>query len=141
MKSKNLHVGSLSTPRFRALLPALGWASIIFVLSSFPGSAYPATDLVNADKLVHIAIYGLLGGLCARGLLRGWALGPWPTLAVATLASTLYGVLDELHQWFVPGRNADWRDGVADAVGALAGAALIGVWVGRWGRGRARAVR
>ena len=70
MKSKNLHVGSLYTGRFRALSPALVWALTIFVLSSFPGSAYPPTDIVNADKLVHIAIYGLLGGLCARGLLR-----------------------------------------------------------------------
>ncbi|HEV8150866.1 MAG TPA: VanZ family protein [Gemmatimonadales bacterium] len=129
------------TGRFRALIPALVWALTIFVLSSFPGSAYPPTDIVNADKLVHIAIYGLLGGLCARGLLRGWAFSPWATLAVATLSASLYGVLDELHQWFVPGRNADWRDGVADAIGALAGTVLIGVLVGRWGRGRARAVR
>jgi VanZ family protein len=131
----------LSTRRFRALIPALVWAATIFVLSSFPGSAYPSTDLVNADKLVHIAIYALLGGLCMRGLLRGWQLRPRVGLLVAAGAATLYGVLDELHQWFVPGRNADWRDGVADAVGALLGAAVIGVVVGRWGRGADRAVR
>jgi hypothetical protein len=141
MKSKNLHVGSLATGRFRALIPALAWAATIFVLSSFPGSAYPATDLVNADKLVHVAIYGLLAALGARGLLRGWGMGSGRVLAVAAAASTLYGLTDELHQWFVPGRNADWRDVVADGVGALLGAALIVLLVGRRGGGASGALR
>src|SRR5688572_17265433 len=141
MKSKNLHVGSLPTERFRALAPTLGWAATIFVLSSFPGSAYPTTDLVNADKLVHVAIYALLGGLCARGLARGWSLGTGRALSLAAMTAALYGVTDELHQWFVPGRNADWRDVVADAAGAVLGAGLV-VLLARGGRrGGARALR
>lgn len=141
MKSKNLHVG-ISNPRpIRPLIPALIWAAIIFVLSSLPGSAYPPTDLVNADKLVHVAIYGLLGALAARGLRLGWGWHRVRTILVAALGSILYGLSDELHQWFVPGRNADWRDLVADAVGAVLGAALIAlVWGGRR-RGGARALR
>src|SRR5687768_2819921 len=105
MKSKNLHVGMSPPGRIRPLIPALVWAAIIFVLSSLPGIAYPTTDLVNADKLVHVAIYGLLGGLCARGLLRGWGVPVRRALALAAVAATLYGLTDELHQWFVPGRN------------------------------------
>lgn len=111
------------TRALRPWIPALVWAATIFVLSSFPGSAYPQTNLVNADKLVHIALYGLLGGLCGRGIVRGWGWGSWAALAAAALLSTLYGVSDEVHQAFVPGRNSDWRDVVADGVGSVLGAA------------------
>ena len=35
-----------------------------------------------------------------------------------------YGITDEVHQYFVPGRMGIWQDWVADAVGALLGAWL-----------------
>jgi VanZ family protein len=113
------------TRSFRPWIPALVWAAIIFVLSSLPGSAYPKTNLINADKLVHVALYGLLGGLCARGFVRGTGRGAWAALGLAALLSALYGVTDELHQAFVPGRNSDWRDVVADAAGSVLGAAVV----------------
>jgi VanZ family protein len=124
MKSKNLHVGIRETAptRWRAWVPALLWAGAIFVLSSFPGSAYPATTIVHADKAVHCVLYGTLAALCARGLARSRPsslLAVW--LAAAALA-TVYGMTDEFHQRFVPGRNSDWADVLADAVGAGLGA-------------------
>jgi VanZ family protein len=129
------------TRSLRPWIPALGWAAIIFVLSSFPGSAYPATNLWNADKLVHIVLYGLLGGLCARGLLRGSGQGAAAAFWLAALLSTLYGISDELHQAFVPGRNSDWHDVVADAIGSLVGAALVALLARRRRRGDVSAVR
>jgi VanZ family protein len=113
------------TRALRPWIPALIWAAAIFVMSSLPGSAYPQTNLWNADKFVHIALYGLLGGLCARGLGRGSRLGWGAVLLLAALLSTLYGVSDELHQAFVPGRNSDWRDVVADALGSVIGAGVV----------------
>jgi VanZ family protein len=129
-----------SWKRISPWAPALVWAATIFVLSSIPGSAYPPTDIVNADKLVHIALYGLLGALCARGFARTTPLGPLGIVAVAAPLATLYGMSDELHQRFVPGRNSDWRDVAADAIGALLGAAVIALVAGHRRR-RARAVR
>jgi len=41
---------------------------------------------------------------------------------LVVLAVTLYGILDEIHQYFVPGRSADVYDALADASGALLGA-------------------
>jgi VanZ family protein len=42
------------------------------------------------------------------------------------VCATAYGVSDEFHQRFVPGRTADVRDVAADAIGASA--AALGAW-------------
>ena len=47
--------------RVRPWLPALLWAATIFALSSIPGRALPALPMWNADKLVHVAVYAVLG--------------------------------------------------------------------------------
>jgi VanZ family protein len=104
----------------RRWAPAIVWAAFIFVCSSLPGTTYPSTDLPNADKLVHIVLYGVLGALAVRGL-GGRGVRVW--LGAAAVAA-LYGVTDELHQLFIPFRSADVEDAVADAAGALLGAAL-----------------
>lgn len=131
--------------RLRAWLPALLWAATIFVLSSLPGSAYPPTGLVHADKLAHVAVYALLGGLCAHGLARGWTRGADAGVAtivlLAVALATLYGVSDELHQRFVPGRNPDWRDVVADGAGAFLGAYVTAMVARHRRRGGAGPVR
>jgi VanZ family protein len=128
-------------PRLSAWGPALAWAATIFVLSSFPGSAYPATDVIGADKMVHLALYGLLAALCARGFGRGtrWP-GPLVWIAAAMLAS-VYGMSDEFHQRFVPGRNSDWADVLADTIGAVLGAGAAVAVFRRRRHARSSAVR
>lgn len=127
MKSKNLHVGR----QWKLWIPPLIWAAMIFGFSSVPGAAYPQAGFPAADKLVHVFLYGVLAGLCARPLARVGAAarargmsgmsGPALVLAAAALA-TFYGATDELHQRWVPGRSSDLEDLVADAAGAVAGA-------------------
>ena len=63
--------------------------------------------------------------------LRALANGEWSGVRTATvigavLIASLYGVSDEYHQRFVPGRMFDVLDMVADALGASAGAAVVG---------------
>lgn len=136
MQSKNLHVGQgeeaaqKGGSRARwALLPALSWAAVIFVLSSFPGSAYPQVGVWSADKFAHVAVYGALGLATAVALHRGVGLRSLTALFVwSVLLCTAYGVSDEIHQSFVPGRSPDVRDVVADFAGAVLGA---GVYVAR----------
>src|SRR3954462_15696629 len=106
MQSKNLHVGSEGTPhtpRARSWLgrwgPAILWAAFIFTCSSLPGTAYPSTNVPNADKLVHLFLYGVRGARATRGL--GWRPG-WPLAVAAGAFAALYGVTDELHQIFIP---------------------------------------
>ena len=104
--------------------PALAYMSLIFVLSSFPIQL----DLERVpfrDKGVHFVEYGTLGALLAHALRatypRAHSLWIW---ILATIATVLWGALDEIHQAFVPGRNSDVVDLMADAVGAVVGAAV-----------------
>jgi VanZ family protein len=100
----------------------LGWALVIFVLSSIPGTQLPRVDLPQADKLVHALVYAILGVLIFRAANRTWpARARAATAALAITIATLYGISDELHQLFTPNRSADWHDVVADAIGAAAG--------------------
>lgn len=106
--------------------PSIVWAAILFALSSIPGRVYPRVSFTFADKVVHVAVYAVLAWLCARSL-HGPARGPfaWRVALTAIALAIAYGVTDEVHQIFVPGRSADPRDVVADAVGAVLGVAVF----------------
>jgi VanZ family protein len=107
--------------RLRAWWPAIVWAALLFLASATPGRKLPPLPGAHTDKLIHAAIYAVLGALCWRGLRRTTRLGVARTVIVASALSTLYGVSDELHQAFTPGRTPDVHDALADAVGSLAG--------------------
>lgn len=99
------------------------WAALIFLQSSLPdppGSS--SLDWLHADKVAHAVTYGVLAALLA------WAGGPF---ALAWLLAVLYGVTDELHQVWTPGRDPDALDLLADAVGAALGAAAVAFLTGR----------
>lgn len=72
------------------------------------------------DFLTHGAAYGTLAFLMARAVGQGVARSVWSSVAVV-LASTLYGVSDELHQKYVPGRHCDAWDVVKDLAGSVCG--------------------
>jgi len=84
----------------------------------------------GSDKVVHFLVYGLLGFLWVRALLPTGVQvggGGGPVRRAALLAALLaagWGVLDEIHQSFVPGRDASPADAVADTLGGAAGAVL-----------------
>ncbi len=55
---------------------------------------------------------------------------------LAVLLASLYGVSDEVHQAYVPGRSADLFDWVADTVGAGVGVGVTVLVVRLWVRRR-----
>lgn len=93
-------------------------------------SAQPALpDVGVSDKQAHGLTYGLLAAL----ILRALAAARWSGVSRvhawwSALAATLYGVSDEWHQSFVPGRSSDVRDVVADATGATIAVVVIWLW-------------
>jgi len=76
----------------------------------------------NFDKLAHGAVFGLLATLLLRAARGG--VGPWGVV----VAVSLYGVTDEWHQSFVPGRASSAADWVADTLGAAVAAGLYARW-------------
>jgi VanZ family protein len=101
---------------------AAAWAAIIFVLSSIPGRSFPQSKLFGYDKVLHATVYAVLGALCFMAIRRAWALRPQWLIVAAGAMALAYGLTDEFHQLFVPGRSADLMDVLADGIGGLIGA-------------------
>lgn len=104
--------------------PVVAQMAVIYTASSVPDlTALPGGI---PDWAAHGAAYAALGALSLRAFAGGRRAGV--TLAAvggAVALATLYGVTDEWHQTFVPGRSATLSDLAADAVGATL-AALAG---------------
>jgi VanZ family protein len=76
---------------------------------------------------MHGADWALIGGLLALAAARP----SWRSAAVAVAIAAGFGVSDEWHQSYVPGRDASWLDLVADTVGAVAGACAVTWYIAR----------
>jgi VanZ family protein len=79
-----------------------------------PGQSW----LPSGDKIAHLVLYGVLGATLAWG---HHSSGRRISHVLLVLAGLLYGVSDEWHQSFVPGRNPSAGDLAADGVGTLVG--------------------
>ena len=105
-------------PRLRLWAPVAVWMAVIFVASSRP---VPAAVSQVPDWISHPAAYAVLAVLACRALAGGLHAAVAPRVAAQAAAlAFLYGVTDELHQSYVPGRFAE----AADLAKNLAGAAL-----------------
>lgn len=97
------------------------YAMAIFGLSAQAGISAPAL-ISGFDKVCHGVEYGGFTGLLAAALSAG---GSPLVLTRAALLATLYGVTDEYHQSFTPGRDSSVWDVAADATGATTVALLL----------------
>ncbi len=94
----------------------------MFSSMSTPQNYFPDWAGEINDKIVHMLEYAILAILCYRAFLHGAG----PRLAevagiLAITAAFLFGVSDELHQSFVPLREADLWDLAANGAGSLIG--------------------
>lgn len=94
-------------------IPAAIWAAVLFLVSHQPTISVNLSG--GRDKLAHFGAYLILGLLLAVGR------GPQARTLWLILLGSLYGIIDELHQSFVPGRSADIWDVAADILGATTG--------------------
>jgi VanZ like family len=103
-------------------LPVVAWAALIFTFSSIPdlGTGLGGWDFV-LRKAAHLAEYAVLGALLARALSTTLSAWTW----VAWVMGTAYAASDELHQHFVPGRQASALDFVIDSAGVAAGVLAV----------------
>jgi VanZ family protein len=97
--------------------PAILYAIVIFIMSSFPGNKLPTIPLDFGDKIVHLLEFGLFGIFLFRAF-------RFPKPSFQPLRQTiafgmLYAASDEIHQLFVPKRFCDIYDFAADSIGLI----------------------
>ena len=112
-----------------SLLLAFAWMALLFYLSHQPSLDAPML-FPGQDKVFHAAVYGVLGLLLLTAQPRKTQGYSWRQVGISTLIASLYGLSDEIHQYFVPGRSTEVLDWVADSLGALIGAFLL-AWLSR----------
>jgi VanZ family protein len=96
---------------------SLFYAGIIFFLSSYPIPAQ-MPSFAFSDKVVHIMEYGILASLIYMAL-KSTHTVTYKFILLAFVLAFLYGISDEVHQYFVPGRHADIFDVMANGIGAF----------------------
>jgi VanZ family protein len=114
-------------PRWlRDVVPLIMWMILIFYLSaqSFLVDIQDETDEKIFYKTAHMLVYAVLAWLWWR-VLTPQRQFTWPVLLLALALTALYGVTDEIHQLFVPGRHGRLADVFFDTGGALAMILLI----------------
>lgn len=107
-------------PKALYWLPAILYMGLIFYLSSFPPPQAAREVPVFFDiKVIHILEYGMLNLLVFWGLDKTSDI-PFIWKAVYSVGITLiYGLTDELHQVFVPGRSGKLIDIAANLIGCI----------------------
>ena len=82
----------------------------------------PRVEILRYDKVVHAIVYSVLGGLFFLALRQTSSLTVGRLIVLAAAFAFIYGVTDEVHQLFVPGRSAEVYDALADGIGGMLGA-------------------
>ncbi len=116
------------SPRLRIVLawmPAVLYTLLIWWLSSQVVDIAFMNRVPFADKGVHFLEYGAMTFFIAFAHYYTWPARPVAGPLTAAAFTTALGLLDELHQGFVPGRFSDIYDLLADSLGALASALLF----------------
>ena len=100
-------------------IPPILWALIIFSFSSF--TVGHATEIYWKDfvvkKTAHIFEYGIFATLLYRAIINSGVKSK-KAMWYAVIFACLYGISDEFHQSFTPGREPTLRDVLIDTLGA-----------------------
>jgi VanZ family protein len=112
------------------MVPMILVMGTIFLLSHQPGDTLDLGQIPGSDKLAHLVVYGVLAATVLFAHQPGIRKSRPRRVAVsAALVCLVYGVADEWHQSFIPGRFVSVGDVVADVSGAI----LVAIaWYYRW---------
>jgi VanZ family protein len=102
--------------------PAILIGGGIWVLSSQSTLPHPK-GILGFDKFQHFLAYFVLSAALGLWFSReSWQKRRFRTVIITILLASFYGIIDEVHQSFVPGRNCTVWDWLADTIGAVLGA-------------------
>jgi len=104
------------------MFPALFWAGVVLFFSILPYKGLPSLTIGYFDKILHMFEYLVLAFLLFYGLSKSLRYSGLKRVVLFTLIFGLgYGILMELIQLYVPGRNPSMGDVHADAAGVFFG--------------------
>lgn len=108
-------------------VPLIIYWIILFTATSIPGRSLPIILLTFGDKLKHFGAYLILAILLSITLRLQ---EKYPRLKKEYIKYTfviagIYGIFDEIHQIFIPGRSFDLLDYLADMIGVTLGTFLV----------------
>lgn len=111
------------------MVPTILTMGTIFYLSHQTGDRLSLPALPGLDKLAHMAAYGLLAATVLFATSdKQKSTRPHRVIILTVVFCVLYGMSDEFHQSFIPGRTASVYDLMADGGGAVL---VCGLWV-KW---------
>jgi VanZ family protein len=110
-------------------LPLIIYCLAIYIQSDFP-SIENVPSFEFSDKFLHFFAYAIMGVLFYRAY-QTLRIKDDPRMLVllSVVSASLYGISDEIHQYYVPFRDASIYDGIANFFGALCGVYLYHLWV------------
>lgn len=111
----------LGVSPFLAWSAVVAWMAVIFVLSSQPdlGSSGFGRFGFGISKVGHVVVFSALGFLAAHALdISRIRHRLWWTIVLVSL----YAIIDEVHQFMVPGRSPALTDVMIDVISGAAGA-------------------
>lgn len=104
---------------------ATGWAIVILILCGIPGKKLPALsflDWLRPDKIMHLVLFGVQCYLLLKAISGKVFSISAPLKILAVSATVFYGIAVEVMQHYVfIDRSGDFRDAIANALGAVAG--------------------
>lgn len=107
-------------------LPVVVWGGVIFLFSANPTTR--ASEIYWQDfivkKTAHVVVYAILSTLFYRALKTG-GIKAKKAGYYSIFFSLFYGLTDEFHQSFTPGRDPKIRDVIFDTIGGALGIYLI----------------
>jgi hypothetical protein len=110
----------------------VAYSALIFFLSSLSDlhvlDRVSWFDFEGRDKVEHGIAYTIWAFIFSSARAATWPASPRTAVWIATSMGILYGVSDEIHQRYVPGRTASLYDLAVDAAGSLLGALIHAAW-------------
>lgn len=107
--------------------PVFVWAAIIFSFSAKPTN--PVSEIYWKDfivkKLAHVVVYAILAIFLYRAFKKE-GVDRKKAGYYSIIVAVLYGLTDEFHQSYTPGRDPKLRDVIFDTIGATF--AIYGLW-------------
>lgn len=98
------------------IILTLFYAFLIFVFSSI--SKPPSIEKPGFDVIEHVIEYSILGFLTLGCFTKRDNI---KTILIVIIICSLYGILDEIHQYLVPGRYFSESDMLSNSIGSIIG--------------------